>query len=123
MNWKETLTRYINNIPQQPQVQYSLMEQLEQLRLAANKLGLYDAADYLKFDKKQENNYIPEPGDMFMWCDEKYWCIESNSFSGRVVNVGDTNIENGFIWDFGGEKQIFIRKATEDELLDIFNIQ
>lgn len=42
----------INSIPQQPQVQYSLMEQLEQLRLAANKLGLYDAADYLKFDKK-----------------------------------------------------------------------
>lgn len=52
MDWKDTVTSFINNIPQQPQVQYSLMEQLEQLRLVANKLGLYDAADYLKFDKK-----------------------------------------------------------------------
>jgi hypothetical protein len=46
------INEVINNIPQQPQVQYSLRDQLEQLRLAANKLGLYDAADYLKFDKK-----------------------------------------------------------------------
>jgi len=52
MDWKDTVTSFINNIPQQPQVQYSLMEQLEQLRLVANKLGLYDAADYLKFDEK-----------------------------------------------------------------------
>lgn len=79
MDWKDTVTSFINNIPQQKkerksekkkplpdnikvldvawpfppsQVQYSLMEQLEQLRLVANKLGLYDAADYLKFDKK-----------------------------------------------------------------------
>jgi hypothetical protein len=35
-------------IPQQPQAQYSLDEQLEVLVVAANKLGLYDAADHLK---------------------------------------------------------------------------
>jgi hypothetical protein len=37
----------IKTLPQQPQAQYSLDEQLAELRDAANKLGLYDAADYL----------------------------------------------------------------------------
>ncbi len=34
-------------IPQQPQSQSSLTDQLEELLQAANRLGLYDAADYL----------------------------------------------------------------------------
>lgn len=72
---------------------------------------------------KQENNYIPEPGDMFMWCDEAYWCLESNSFSGRVIPIGETYYKQGFVWNYQGEKQIFIRKATEDEFLKIFNVQ
>ena len=38
----------IEGIPQQPQVQYDLTWQLRELRIAANKLGLYDAADYLR---------------------------------------------------------------------------
>lgn len=38
----------IKDIPQQPQVQYDLRRQLDELRTAANKLGLYDAADYLR---------------------------------------------------------------------------
>ena len=38
----------IKNIPQQQQVQYSTEQQLFELRIAANKLGLYDAADYIK---------------------------------------------------------------------------
>jgi len=38
----------IKKIKQQPQVQYDLTRQLRELRLAANKLGLYDAADYLR---------------------------------------------------------------------------
>ncbi len=37
----------IKNIPQQAQVQYSLQQQLRELRIAANKLGLYDAADFI----------------------------------------------------------------------------
>jgi hypothetical protein len=37
----------IAEIPQMPQVQYSLMQQLFELKIAANKLGLYDAADFL----------------------------------------------------------------------------
>jgi hypothetical protein len=41
-------TQAINSIPQQGQAQYSLNEQLVELINAANKLGLYDAADYLK---------------------------------------------------------------------------
>ena len=35
------------NIPQQPQAQYSNSEQFAILIVAANKLGLYDAADIL----------------------------------------------------------------------------
>ena len=36
-----------NSIPQQSQVQYDLNMQLKELKIAANKLGLYDAADFL----------------------------------------------------------------------------
>ena len=43
-----TVIKTIKDIPQQPQVQYSLQQQLQELRFAANKLGLYDAADFLK---------------------------------------------------------------------------
>ena len=35
-------------IPQQGQVQYDLQRQLQELRIAANKLGLYDAADFIR---------------------------------------------------------------------------
>lgn len=38
----------INTLEQVPQAQYSLEEQLQVLRVAANKLGLYDAADFLE---------------------------------------------------------------------------
>ena len=44
----ESVLDVINLIPQQPQVQYDLNRQLRELRVAANKLGLYDAADYLR---------------------------------------------------------------------------
>jgi len=41
------LRQTIENIPQQEQTQKSLEWQLNLLRVAANKLGLYDAADFL----------------------------------------------------------------------------
>lgn len=41
-------TNAIKEIEQQPQAQYSMIQQLRELRVAANKLGLYDAADFLK---------------------------------------------------------------------------
>ena len=44
----ENVYEVIKRIPQQPQVQYDLTKQLNELRVAANKLGLYDAADYLR---------------------------------------------------------------------------
>lgn len=37
----------IAKMPQLPQAQYTLDQQLSELAWAANKLGLYDAADYL----------------------------------------------------------------------------
>ena len=37
----------IDKIPQQPQRQDSLASQLADLRVAANRLGLYDAADFI----------------------------------------------------------------------------
>jgi len=45
---KSLLLEYIKDMKQLPQVQFSTKEQIEILRMAANKLGLYDAADYLK---------------------------------------------------------------------------
>jgi len=38
----------VNEIPQLPQVQYDTASQLRQAADAANKLGLYDAADVIK---------------------------------------------------------------------------
>jgi len=61
-------------------------------------------------------NYIPQSGDLFEWCDEKFWCISSGSFSGVVNPVGETFYQRGFIWNYGGEKPIFIKKGNKDEL-------
>ena len=49
------LLEVIENTKQLPQVQYNLERQLIELRVMANKLGLYDAADFLN---KQNMKYI-----------------------------------------------------------------
>ena len=41
----------LNKMKQLPQTQTSLMKQREVLRIFANKLGLYDAADFLRNDR------------------------------------------------------------------------
>lgn len=43
-----TYEEELNKIKQLPQTQTSLMKQCEILRIFANKLGLYDAADFLR---------------------------------------------------------------------------
>jgi len=43
-----TLLETIESTKQLPQVQYDLQRQLRELRAMANKLGLYDAADFIK---------------------------------------------------------------------------
>lgn len=49
LNDQRSLTdETIENTPQLPQVQYDLQRQLRELRVMANKLGLYDAADFLR---------------------------------------------------------------------------
>ncbi len=47
-NKQHTLHSVLRTIPQQPQTQVALNDQLEMLKVFATKLGLYDAADYLK---------------------------------------------------------------------------
>jgi len=47
----ESLIKVIESIPQQTQRQYGTDEQLRYLRMVANKLGLYDAADRLANDE------------------------------------------------------------------------
>ena len=37
----------MQNLPQLPQVQYDLDQQLRELWIAANRLGLYDAAQFI----------------------------------------------------------------------------
>jgi len=44
----KSLLEAIRAIPQQAQRQYGTDDQLRYLRLAANKLGLYDAADTIR---------------------------------------------------------------------------
>lgn len=43
----DELFRRVANLKQHPQTQDSLSDQLLALKIAANKLGLYDAADWL----------------------------------------------------------------------------
>ena len=51
-----SLENILKQIPQQPQAQYSLEEQLNLLRFAANKFGLYDAADFIRDVNVKPNN-------------------------------------------------------------------
>lgn len=44
----DTVMQTICKLPQLPQAQYDLAAQLAELQCAAVKLGLYDAADFLK---------------------------------------------------------------------------
>lgn len=48
------LQEVMNAMPQLPQRQDATNDQLRDLRYIANKLGLYDAADYLRVVLKQE---------------------------------------------------------------------
>lgn len=45
---REPLQTILNTIPQQPVRQDGTVDQLRDLRDFANRLGLYDAADYLR---------------------------------------------------------------------------
>ena len=50
----EALNRVIQEIPQQPQRQYATDDQLTVLWRVANKLGLYDAADVIRYNVLRE---------------------------------------------------------------------
>lgn len=63
-----------------------------------------------------DEKYIPQVGDLFEWCDEDYWCIETGSYYGVANPVGETYYIRNFIWMYGGESPVFKRKATDDEL-------
>ena len=43
-----TVASVIRDTPQLPQVQYSIQQQLAELRTMSNKLGLYDASDLIR---------------------------------------------------------------------------
>lgn len=45
---KSPVIEVIKQIPQQPQVQYDLDRQLRELAIAADKLGLYDANNFIR---------------------------------------------------------------------------
>lgn len=69
---------------------------------------------------EQNEKYIPQKGDLFEWCDEQYWCIESTQYSGVVNPVGETYYLRGFIWNYSNEQAKFIRKATNEEYEKMF---
>lgn len=45
----------MKSIPKFAQTQRALDEQLADLRAIANRLGLYDAADYIQFEQRERN--------------------------------------------------------------------
>lgn len=68
----------------------------------------------------ETSTYIPQKGDVFQWCEEEYFCLESNSLTGVVNPVGQNYYLRGFMWFYEGEKSIFIRKMTEEEYNHFF---
>lgn len=56
--------------------------------------------------------YIPQPGDVFEWCDEEFICLTSSSTVGTVRQEGDS-ITQKFYWNFDSEPQIFKRKIKD----------
>jgi len=63
----KTVLEVVKNIPQQSQVQYDLNRQLRELRVAANKLGLYDAGDFLRLKTEQNNEEICNIFNLFSY--------------------------------------------------------
>ena len=63
--WQETLVK----IPQLPQTQESLNDQLRKLRIIANKFGFYDAADHIRYnilkESKNDNNTITDTSRVY----------------------------------------------------------
>lgn len=49
----------VYNIPRIPQAQYSLMEQLAIVKMAATRLGLYDADDFITRFIQEQNESTP----------------------------------------------------------------
>lgn len=55
--------KFIMDIPPQPQSQAALNDQLRTLAFAANRLGLYDAADFLnRVLDKEPSQLLPSDG-------------------------------------------------------------
>jgi hypothetical protein len=48
-----TIDDGLKHIPKFAQSQHSLEEQLTALRAIANRVGLYDAADYIQFEQRE----------------------------------------------------------------------
>lgn len=59
-NLLKSVIDVIKEIPQQPQAQYDLEQQLRELRIAANKLGLYDASDFIRPKRELSKNELVE---------------------------------------------------------------
>lgn len=55
---KSNQLTWLAGIPERGQRQDALRDQLFDLRKAANRLGLYDAADYLAVCMTRDNNYL-----------------------------------------------------------------
>lgn len=56
---RQTLETILDATPQQRQRQDSTIEQLADLRTFANKLGMYDAADYIRNVVEQSQGKLP----------------------------------------------------------------
>jgi len=63
----DRLKKTIRDIPQLPQVQFDTQSQLEILSVVANRLGLYDARDFLVQHtiKKAPTSAGPKPRDVY----------------------------------------------------------
>jgi len=94
----EGIENSIKAIPQYSQVQCATNTQLEYLRMAANKLGLYDAADFIKKFLEANSSEIQRrfmvKGDhpVFARPDRVVSAIELESFKNELELAGYENI-------------------------------
>jgi hypothetical protein len=116
----KTVIDVIKEIPQQGQVQYDLARQLRELRMAANKLGLYDAADFLRPkeadpDMNTDAWIVPPKGD-----DQKYWL---NKYGKRIWQRNFKDTSNQIQYTLTAERSYYWcdRVIVTDENRKVLN--
>lgn len=101
----------VNSIPARAQRQDSTMDQLETLLLVANRIGCYDAADFLKSKIKQKTNDADIPfheGQLVEWRNDDH----GGTYPAKVTHIANRHV---YTDSFGhGQRSFYEEEAGDD---------